>query len=45
VDVVRHNNLPRMKNQRLPVQFRLLMMGGVSPEGCGASYKYGIIKF
>ena len=25
--------------------FRLLMMGGVSPETCWASHKYGIIKF
>jgi hypothetical protein len=25
--------------------FRLLMMGGVSPETCLALYKYGIIKF
>jgi len=25
--------------------FRLLMMGGVSPETCWPSYKYGIIKF
>ena len=25
--------------------FRLLMMGGVSPETCRASYKYEIIKF
>jgi hypothetical protein len=25
--------------------FRLLMLGGVSPETCWASYKYGIIKF
>jgi hypothetical protein len=25
--------------------FRLLMMGGVSPETCWASYKYGKIKF
>ena len=25
--------------------FRLLMMGGVSPETCWASYKYGIIEF
>jgi hypothetical protein len=25
--------------------FRLLMMGGVLPETCWASYKYGIIKF
>jgi hypothetical protein len=32
-------------NQRLLVQFRLLMMGGVSSETCWASYKYGIIKF
>jgi len=24
--------------------FRLLMMGGVSPETCWASYKYGIVK-
>jgi hypothetical protein len=39
------NNLLRMQNQRLPVQFRLLMMGSVSPETCWASYKYGIIKF
>jgi hypothetical protein len=28
------NNLPRMKTQRLPVHFRLLMMGGVSSETC-----------
>jgi len=43
VDVVRHsvpdtnytsNNLPRMKNQRLPVQFWVLMMDSVSPETC-----------
>jgi hypothetical protein len=26
-------------------RFRLLMMGGVSPETCWASYKYEIIKF
>ena len=25
--------------------FRLLMIGGVSPETCWASYKYGIINF
>ena len=25
--------------------FRLLMMGGLSPETCWASYKYGIIKY
>ena len=28
------NNLPRMQNQSLLVQFWLLMMGGVSPEAC-----------
>jgi hypothetical protein len=39
------NNLPRLKNQRLPVPSKLLMMGGVSPETCRTSYKYGIIKF
>ena len=39
------NSLPHMKKQRLPVQFRLLMMGGVSPETRWALYKYGIIKF
>jgi len=39
------NNLPRMQNQRMLVQFRLLMMGGVSPETCWALYKYGLIKF
>jgi hypothetical protein len=39
------NNLPRIKNQRLSVQLWLLMMGGVSPETCWASYKYEIIKF
>jgi hypothetical protein len=38
------NSLLRMKNQKLPVQFRLLMMGGVSPETCWTSYKYGTIK-
>jgi len=38
-------NLSRMKNQRLPVQFRLLMTDGVSPETCWASYRYRIIKF
>jgi hypothetical protein len=38
------NNLPRVKNQRLPVSFRLLMMDGMSTETCWVSYKYGIIK-
>jgi hypothetical protein len=28
------DNLPRTQNQRLLVHFRLLMMGGVSPETC-----------
>jgi hypothetical protein len=37
-------NYQRMKNQRLPVQFWLLMMGVVSPETCWALCKYGIIK-
>jgi len=32
------NNLPRMKTQRLPVQFGLLMMGGVSLETCWVLY-------
>jgi len=36
------NNLPRMQNQRLQCSFRLLMMGGVSPETCWASHKYEI---
>jgi hypothetical protein len=36
------NNLPCMQNQRLPGYFRLLMMVGVSPETCWASYKYEI---
>ena len=36
------NNLPRMKSQS---SFRLLMLGGVSPETCWASNKYEIIKF
>jgi hypothetical protein len=39
------NNFPRTHNQRLPVQFRLLVMGGVSPETCWATFKYGIINF
>jgi hypothetical protein len=34
-----------MKNQRLPVQFWFLMMGGLLPETCWASYKYWVIKF
>jgi len=38
------NNLCTYANQRLLVQFELLMMGGVSPETCWALYKHGIIK-
>jgi len=33
------------KTRGCQCNFRLLMMGGVSPETCWASYKYGIIKF
>jgi len=33
------NNPPCMQNQRLLVQFRLLMMGGVSPKTSWVSYK------
>jgi len=33
------------KNRGCQCSFRLLMMGGVSPETCWASYKYGIINF
>ena len=36
------NNLPRMKTRSCQCSFRLLMMGGVSPETCWASYKYEI---
>jgi hypothetical protein len=32
-------------NQMLLSSFRHLMMGGVSPETCWVSYKYGIINF
>jgi len=39
------NNHSCMKNQRgYQCSFRLLMMGGVSPETCWRSYKYGTIK-
>jgi hypothetical protein len=39
------SNLSCMKNQRgCQCSFRLLTMGGVSPETCRASYKYGTIK-
>jgi len=33
------------KTRGCQCRFRLLMMGGVSPETCWASYKYRIIKF
>ena len=33
------------KTRGCQCSFRLLMMAGVSPETCWASYKYGIIKF
>jgi len=33
------------KTRGCQCSFRLLMMGGVSPETCWASYKYGIITF
>jgi len=33
------------KTRGCQCSFRLLMMGGMSPETCWASYKYGIIKF
>jgi hypothetical protein len=38
------NNFPRMKNRGCQCSFKLLIMGGVSPETCWVSYKYGIIK-
>jgi hypothetical protein len=33
------------KTRGCQCSFRLLMMGGVSPETCWATYKYGIIEF
>jgi hypothetical protein len=33
------------KTRGCQCSFRFLMMGGVSPKTCWASYKYGIIKF
>jgi len=42
---IRTKNLPRIKTRGCQCSFRLLMMGGVSPETCWASYNYGIIKF
>jgi hypothetical protein len=43
-ETTRPNNLPRMQTRGCYCSFRLLMMGGVSPETCWASYKYGIIN-
>jgi hypothetical protein len=34
-----------LKTRSCQCSFRLLMMGGVWPKTCWASYKYGIIKF
>ena len=56
MDVVRHTAWQRppttrpttfhvWKSRGCQCSFRLLMMGGVSPETRWASYKYGIIKF
>jgi hypothetical protein len=39
------NNLPRMQTRGCQCSFRPLMMGGVLPETCWASYKYAIINF
>ena len=56
MDVVRHSvpdNVHQLhvqqtfhvwKTRGCQCSFRLLMMGGMSPEKCWASYKYGIIK-
>ena len=38
-------NFHKWKTRGCQCSFRLLMMGGVSPETCWASYKYGTIKF
>jgi len=55
VDVIRHSltmststcptTFHVWKTRGCQCSFRLLMMGGVSPETCWASYKYGITKF
>ena len=52
MDVVRHSltttrptTFHVCKTRGCQCSFRLLMMGGMSPETCRASYKYGIIKF
>jgi len=39
------HNLSRMQIRGCWGSFELLMMGGVSPETCWASYKHGIINF
>jgi hypothetical protein len=41
----RPTTFPVWKTRDCQCSFRLLMMGGVSPETCWASYKYGIIRF
>ena len=38
------HTVPVWKTRGCLCSFRLLMMGGVSPGTCWASYKYGIIK-
>jgi len=41
----RPTNFHVWKTRGCQCSFRLLMMGGVSPETCWASYNYGILKF
>jgi hypothetical protein len=41
----RPTNFQVWKTRSYQCSIRLLMMGGMSPETCWASYKYGIIKF
>ena len=52
LDVVRNSTMPDnvhqlhvWKTRGCQCSFRLLMVGGVSPETCWASYKYRKIKF
>jgi len=40
-----HRPTTRTKSRGCQFSFRFLMMGGVSPETCWASYKYWIITF
>jgi len=42
--IARPTTFPVWKTRGCQCSFRLLMMGGVSPETCWAPYKYGIIK-